>query len=166
MKHRTRTAAVIFLSSLALGAVAHAHSNATGVVKERMEAMKAIGKSTKTIVSMMQGKQDYDVDAIAAAAGDIADHAGESLLHQFPKGSLDTPTEALPAIWEDWATFKSMVEELRREAVLLQAVADNGPEGFGETVAYAEDPSQPAGPVATRLLKTCKGCHDKFRKDD
>ena len=163
IRSRAIAAALILLAA---GTAAHAHSNATGAVKERMEAMKAIGKATKSIVSMMQGKQDYNATAVASAASAIEDHAGESLLHKFPEGSLDAPTEALPVIWEDWVTFKTSVEDLRREAALLTVVADNGPDGFGETTPYVEDRSQPAGPVATRLLKTCKGCHDTFRKED
>ena len=166
MTFRFNTVAAAFLLLLASGTVAQAHSNATGVVKERMEAMKAIGKATKSIVAMMRGKQDYDAASVAAAAGSIAEHGGDDLLLQFPKGSLDAPTEALPVIWEEWVAFKTQVEDLRREAVLLQTVAGNGPAGFGETVPYTEDRSQPAGPVATRLLKTCKECHSKFRKED
>ncbi len=165
MPSRFMTVAVLF-AFLALGATAHAHSTATGIVKERMDAMKAIGRATKSIVAMMQGKQDYDPGAVVAAAAEIEEHGGESLLRQFPDGSLDDPTEALPVIWEDWLEFKMLVEDMRREAVLLKAVADNGPGGFGNTIPYVEDRSQPAGPVATRLLKTCKMCHDKFRREE
>lgn len=165
MNSRFMTGAVLF-AFLALGAAAHAHSTATGIVKERMDAMKAIGKATKSIVEMMQGKQDYDPVAVAASAAVIEEHGGDSLLHQFPEGSLDDPTEALPVIWEDWVEFKTLVEDLRREAVLLKTVAENGPAGFGETIPFVEDRSQPAGPVATRLLKTCKDCHDTFREEN
>lgn len=151
---------------LVAGATAFAHSSATGIVKERMDAMKAIGEATKIIAAMMQGKQAYDAAVVASAATSIEHHAGSGLLDQFPEGSLDAPTEALPVIWDDWVGFKSGVEDLRREAALLASVAGNGPDGFGETAVYTDDRSQPAGPVATRLLKTCKGCHDKFREDD
>ena len=153
--------------ALVVGASAvHAHSNATGIVKERMDAMKTIGKAAKTIVAMMRGEAEYDAAAIAEAAAVIKTHSGEALLHKFPEGSLDPPSEALPAIWIDWVGFKTQLEELRREAVLLEGVAANGPEGFGEEMAYVQDLDQPAGPVATRLVKSCKTCHDKFRKDD
>lgn len=159
----TFAAAMVFLAA---GPVVYAHSTATGIVKERMEAMKVIGKATKSIAAMMQGKQDYDGPTVAAAAEAIEIHAGETLLRKFPEGSLDAPSEALPVIWDDWSAFKTRLEELRREAGLLTVVAGNGPAGFGEAEPYVEDPTQPAGPVATRLLKTCKACHDKFRQAD
>ncbi|RVU37971.1 cytochrome c [Hwanghaeella grinnelliae] len=158
--------AAFFIVLLTAGSAAFAHSTATGIVKERMESMKAIGKATKSIVAMMQGKQDYDPTAISAAAASIKEHGGEGLLAKFPKDSLDPPSEALPAIWQDWVTFKTLNEDLRREAALLETVAANGPEGFGTVVTYTDDRAQPAGPVATRLLKTCKSCHDKFREED
>lgn len=157
---------VTVLALTAAGSVAYAHSDATGIVKERMEAMMAIGKATKSIVGMIRGGEEYDAEAVAAAAAAIEGHADETLLSKFPEGSLDAPSEALPLIWEEWAEFKSYFEDMRREAALLQTVAENGPDGFGETVDYAEDPTQPAGVVATRLLKTCKTCHDKFRQED
>ena len=159
-----RTAILFVL--LTMGSAAFAHSTATGIVKERMDSMKAIGKATKSIVAMMQGKQEYDAAAIATAAASIKDHSGEGLLTKFPEDSLDPPSEALPAIWEDWVTFKTLIEDLRREAALLETVAPNGPEGFGTALAYKDDRTQPAGPVATRLLKTCKSCHENFRKED
>jgi cytochrome c556 len=151
---------------LTAGTAAYAHSTATGIVKERMDSMEIIGEATKSIVAMMQGKQDYDPAAVSAAAASIKQHSGEGLLKKFPEGSLDPPSEALPAIWDDWVTFKTLVEDLRREAALLETVAPNGPEGFGAALAYKDDRTQPAGPVATRLLKTCKSCHDNFRKEE
>lgn len=159
-----RAASLIVL--MAAGSAAYAHSTATGIVKERMDSMKVIGKATKSIVAMMQGKQDYDPAAVSSAAASIKEHGGERLLTKFPEDSLDPPSEALPAIWENWVTFKTLVEDMRREAALLETVAMNGPEGFGTALPYTDDRMQSAGPVATRLLKTCKSCHDKFRKED
>ncbi|WP_425403378.1 c-type cytochrome [Hwanghaeella sp.] len=156
----------LVLILIAAGSAAHAHSTATCVVKDRMDAMVSIGKATKSIVAMMRGKQGYDPERLTAAANRILLHGGESLLEKFPEGSLDPPSEALPEIWEDWVTFKTLVEEMRREALLLKTVAPNGSEGFGETVSYSDDPAQPAGPVATRLVKTCKNCHEQFRQEE
>ena len=41
------------------------HSGATGVIKERMDLLMAMGKGMKPIVAMMKGKQAYEADLIA-----------------------------------------------------------------------------------------------------
>ncbi len=155
---------VLFVAGFAV--TAFAHSTATGIVKERMESMKAIAQASKTVAAMMQGKRAYDPELVAEAGKVISQHSGQSLLKKFPEGSLDKPTEALNDIWRDWAGFSDLALALGREAQLLSKVAKNGPSGFSDDSAYSDDPNQPAGRVAKRMLKTCKGCHTKFRKDN
>ena len=71
-----------------------AHGGATGIVngivKERMEVMKSIGK-------MARGKAPLDNKKIARAAGKIADHSTR-ITTLFPKGSDQGVSEASPKI--------------------------------------------------------------------
>jgi cytochrome c556 len=92
------------------------------------------------------------------AAGAVA--AAETLVDNFtlfpslfPEGSIVGDSEALPAIWEDWADFEARFAEARghSEAALVAAQA-------GDLAGFtaALDP----------LGRLCGGCHDKFRVDD
>ncbi len=156
--------AALFLLCLPLAAAAH--SGATGIVKERMDRMKDIGRATKVIAGMFKGDQPYDAAAVRAAADAIAELAGPAMTEKFPAGSLDKPTEALPEIWRDWARFEQMAEDLRREAAAVSALAANGPAQFGEGYLFDTSSDAPAGPAATRMLATCRACHQAFRQKD
>lgn len=156
--------AVFLLSAVPLAAAAH--SGATGIVKERMDAMKDIGRATKVVAAMFQGKQPYDAATVQTAADVIAGLAGEAMTDKFPAGSTDHPSEALPEIWRDWKQFERLAMSLRREAEQVSALAANGPAGFGKTEPFENAADAPAGPAATRMLATCKACHRQFRKDD
>ena len=58
MMKRTMILAAIAVTGTAVAALAH--SGATGVVKDRMEAMKAMGDAVKTVTPMMRGEAEYD----------------------------------------------------------------------------------------------------------
>lgn len=146
--------------------LAWGHSNATGIVKERMDSMKDIGRATKIIAAMFRGSRSYDAAAVAAAARSVADHGGDALLSKFPKDSLQTPTEAVPEIWSDWDAFAALAKSLKEEALLVAKQAGNGPDGFGEVVPFSNDLNMPAGFAATRLVRTCKACHQKYRREN
>ena len=123
----TRLAVAAFLIGGA--GFAFAHGGATGVVKERMELMKDIGKSMKTLTQMFKGETEYDAEEVKTAAAQIRDHA-EKITAMFPEGSLDKPTEALPAIWQDWPAFEALVNQLAGYSGALIEAADN-PDGPG-----------------------------------
>lgn len=134
---------------LATGA-ALAHKGATGIVKERMDAMKAVADATKTIAQMIKGETVLDNTAAAEAASIIEGHA-RKMPELFPQDSTDHPSEALPAIWQDWDQFTEIAERLAEGSAELAA-----------TAAAAGDASElraPFGPVAA----TCGACHEKFR---
>ena len=61
---------------LAFVVAAHAHGGATGIVRERMEAMEALGDAVKTLAAMMSGETDYDAATVRDKAGTIREHAG------------------------------------------------------------------------------------------
>jgi cytochrome c556 len=79
-----------------------AHDHATGVIKERMEMMQQLGKHLKSIRERIDAKRD--LGSIKADAEAIAAHAPH-VVHLFPKGSTQKPTEARAAIWQNWADF-------------------------------------------------------------
>ena len=78
----------------------------------------------------------------------VALHSFESSNRVFPPGSNFEPSQAKPAIWENWQVFKDLAVSMERQA--LQLAADAATSGAVEKT-YQE------------LSKTCKSCHRKFR---
>jgi len=141
---------LILTATLAtLGAAALGHAGATGVVKDRMDAMDSMSEAMKVIVPMTRGQLPYDGAAMAEAANVIAGLAGASLIEMFPEGTTDAPSEAAPAIWEDFDRFSGLAMELERAAGALADAA------AGSDVL----PEAEFGAMAA----TCSGCHRPFR---
>ena len=98
MKTVTIALCVLAIATACLPSAAHDH--ATGVVKERMEMMEAMAKRLKAIRERIDAKR-Y-LAAIKADAEAIAAHAPH-LVHLFPPGSTQKPTDARAAIWQNWS---------------------------------------------------------------
>ncbi len=145
-----RMTAFAALAIAAVSAAAVAHQGATGMVMQRMEAMKEISASMKTIAAMVKGEQPFDGAAVQAAAGVIAQH-GKHMPHMFPEGTLDKPTEALPVIWTRWDDFTGLARDMETGALALAEAA--------RTASAAQDIVPQLGEVG----KSCKACHESFR---
>ncbi|WP_417692430.1 c-type cytochrome [Roseibium sp.] len=107
-------------------AAAMAHGGATGIVKERMDAMGTMGKVMKSLSAMMRGETEYDAEAVRKGAEILQSHSGEALTKQFPEGSIEGPSEAKPEIWSNWEEFSGISEQLELFATALGEAADNG----------------------------------------
>ncbi len=129
MTRSSRLLATAFVALIVIGAASagavFAHGGATGIVKHRMELMKGIGEAMKTLSAVFKGEVEYDSDAVREAARTIRSRAGEHITKLFPEGSLDKPTEALPMVWEDWATFERYANDLETYSTVLEAAAGN-----------------------------------------
>lgn len=110
----------------AVGLAALAHSGATGVMKERMDGMMAMGEAVKDITPMMRGKVDYDPQAVRAFSEEVRRHSGTAMTRLFPEGSNGKPSEAKEAIWTDWEEFEKLAEQLHMLSLGLSEAADNG----------------------------------------
>lgn len=189
---KMKTVALTLGASL-IAAAALAHSGATGVVKERMEGMKAMGDAIKRIAPMFQGELGYDADAVRAAAATFKDHAGESMMALFPDGSNPKPSEAKTSIWKNWGDFSDLAERLEIYAEGLALAADNGlahgdgtgadammggasmmggdsamtgmMSGHKPMMGVAELAEMPVDAVFTMVSQTCSACHTRFRAD-
>jgi len=140
-----------FLVAGLIGAgAAYAHGGATGIVKERMDAMSGIGDNMKSVGGMLKSGS-YDANVAIDAGDAIAGHAGEALTKLFPEGSLEAPSEASPAIWTDWPKFQAYADDLQAAALALKTLAADG-----------ADPKAVAGAFG-ELAATCKACHEAFR---
>lgn len=136
------------IAALGAGGVL-AHSGATGIIKERMDAMKDIGKAMKSLGTMAKGEKPFSPEKVKAASETIIGHAG-TIDRMFPdteKSRKGHMTEAAPAIWEDKPAFLALAKEMADAAASLKAVSASGELGT------------PLGVLG----KTCKSCHEKFR---
>lgn len=187
---RTRKIVAVAATALfAAGAVAFAHGGATGIYKERMDAMMAMGKVVEELSRMMRGETSYNSAAVQEGARVIRSHAGEAMTKFFPEGTTDAPSEARPEIWSDWETFAALADQLVVYAEGLEAAAGNGigmmnsPStsmmgaaqhgmmgtqssmmGDGTTMMDASQlATMPADGVFNMVAQTCSSCHTKFR---
>lgn len=147
MRYLSLAALPVVLTS----ALAFAHGGATGIVKERMDAMEAIGGNMKLIGQMLRGQAPYETEALGRAAQAIAANGGEKLIHLFPEDSLMPPTEARPEIWQDWPKFSGYAMDMQTAAKGLAAQAGQGVE------------KDAIAPAFGKLARTCKTCHEAFR---
>ena len=129
-----------------VAAPALSHEHATGVVKERMELMEGMAKRMKAINARMKDKRDLaaiKADALALAAD--APH----IVHLFPPGSTQHPTEAKDTIWQNWSDFERLARALETESAKLAAA------NVGDVDALT---------AQVRVVsQTCGDCHEKYR---
>ena len=124
MLNRNISMAAIILAASAT--VALAHSGATGIVKERMDAMSEMSKTVKVLATMMRGEKAYDAKVVRAGAALIGKHSGDAMTGLFPKGSKHGASEAREEIWTNWQEFKNLSNRLEIFAAGLSDAADNG----------------------------------------
>lgn len=139
-----------FVAATVIVSQVHAHGNATGIVKERMDLMKGMGDRTKALGAMIKGKTNFDPATVREAAIFIGE-ASTRFVTLFPAGSDQKPTEALPTVWTEWPRFEAIAKELSAAAAKLEATTDS---------ADAEAIRRPFADVA----KLCMACHKQFRE--
>lgn len=132
---KTTILATLLATSTALAAFAH--GGATGIVKERMDAMADMGKAVKAVTPMMRGDVAYDAEVMRQAAETFSRHAGDLMTKLFPEGTGGMPSEAKDTVWSNWDEFSALAERLGIAAEGLAAAADNPMMGSnaGETNA-------------------------------
>ncbi|MBG6176439.1 cytochrome c556 [Labrenzia sp. EL_208] len=130
---------------------AWAHGGATGIVKERMDAMTEISRNVKLVGQMLKGNAAYDGVEIARAGQAIATHAGDAMIKLFPEGSLKAPSEASPSIWNEWTQFSGYADSLQTSAQSLKGLAEQGADQKAVAAAFG------------KMAGTCKACHEAFR---
>ncbi len=116
--------------------------------KYRQSVMEAVGGHTTAIAAIVKNEVPLaeDLKAHAIALNSLAKMTG----HIFPEGSTTDKSEALPAIWEKPEKFKKAVTAFQTAAADLVVAVDGGPKA--------------AAPAVGALVKSCKSCHDDFRK--
>jgi len=137
-----------------MAGIAFSHSGATGIVKERMDAMADMGDKSKLVADMFKDKLEFERVALADAADAFVLH-GAQMAELFPdteESRTGSKTEALPRIWDEWDDFNNQVTEFIELS-----------ESLKDTVSKTEDVGQ-LKKAFFRTAKSCSGCHKQFRK--
>ena len=148
IKPRITLIKVALIPTMLLGLhSAHAHEGARGIVKERMDRFEASKTSVKQIKRALKS-QAWTV--IQQEAGALQIWAREMPIY-FPEGSNEAPSEARDAIWTDWEEFLYSVQSFEQSTSNLLKASNN--KSNDATARSYKD-----------LLKSCKACHDRFKR--
>lgn len=121
------------------------------IMHERHEGMEQVGKTNKVLKRAMGDTPDMAAAKPAAATmAKLAKAAGG----WFPAGTGPDlgKTGAKPEIWQKPEDFAAKLKAFQVKAAALNAAAQSG-NAAASTAAFAE------------LGKTCKGCHETYRKE-
>ncbi len=124
MKFRYVTGACVLSILFVMTIDVWAHSGATGVVKERMDSMKEMKESMKSLSAMFKGEETYNPERVRDAANILIKTSGENITRLFPEGSLHKPSEAKSEIWSEWNQFNTLAERLNVYSSALSKAAN------------------------------------------
>ena len=135
----------ITTAALCLGLAAAAVAQDNPVAK-REQMMKQVGASVGALGAIAKGEKPYDAAAVKTAVTTISTNA-KAFPDQFPAGSEGGA--AAPAIWQNFADFKSKSEKLGTDAdaVLAQLPTDQAS----------------VGAALKTLGADCSSCHQTYR---
>lgn len=151
MKSAISGIAFLLATSVLLPATVPALAQNAAVIKERQNAMKAVGRAARTAGQMVKGEVPFDA---AKAAEVFAAMKATSAKYGtlFPEDSkTGEETEAAPAIWEKPAEFQAAVVKFDTDI----------------TAAIAADPQDLGAFKASfaTVAQNCRNCHQEFRVD-
>jgi cytochrome c556 len=123
-----------------------AHEGATGVVRERMDAMESMTKAMKAIDQRI--KQKGDLEAVKTHAKSIQEDAVK-MPSLFPPGTGKHPSEATAKVWQNWPDFEAKARALATESGKLAEVDIRDLKALNAQ--------------ALRVSDVCGDCHELYR---
>jgi len=135
--------------SLIIATTAFAHEDVKNpTVKARMMAMSNIGGQMKTLGGMAKGAVAFDLEQAKVALAEI-EKTAKTVPALFKDNETDPKSEALPAIWSNYADFTAKSDTLTSAAANALA-----------SFASQDD----LVPAMQAMGGSCKGCHSAYRK--
>ena len=108
--------------SLIIATTAFAHEDVKNpTVKARMMAMSNIGGQMKTLGGMAKGAVAFDLEQAKAALAEI-EKTAKTVPALFKDNETDPKSEALPAIWSNYADFTVKSDALTSAAAMRSPV--------------------------------------------
>jgi cytochrome c556 len=127
---------------------AGAHEGATGVVAERMAAMKETAAHMKAMDRALKAGSSVTPDMVANAEKIVAQ--ARSLSGMFPTGSGGGHSGTRAEVWTQREAFEKAMQAFAADSEKLVSAARSGD--------YTETRRQ-----FREVANQCLGCHDKFR---
>ncbi len=143
----------VLVLSLYLGigmTVVMAGEGVTGIVAERMNLMKSMATEMRALAGMFKAPTTFDRARVVAMSQAVATHAAR-VPQLFPEGSGHPPSKASAAIWNAWARFSGLSDDLKTTALKLKAAAAAGAE-----------PAE-LKPDFDAMANDCQACHETYR---
>jgi len=113
--------------------------------------MSALSGHAAAFSLIFSGKVEHQKYLLAHAEAIAA--ISEHVVDMFPAGSDTGKTTALPLIWQDAEGFRKAADTTRVAAA-----------GFRDAVKSGDKAA--IGKAMKPLFDGCKGCHDRYRKED
>lgn len=141
------------LTTLVSGAVMaqNAFNDADKAVEYRQKAFSVMQNNFAAMGDMVRGDAPFDAAIFAARATDFA------AMTTIPWPAFETAgakpgnnSDALAAIWSNWADFTQRAEKLQADAQALAEVAAAGIEADSRKAFMA-------------AARNCKACHDQYK---
>jgi cytochrome c556 len=151
MMRKLLQSSLVGLLSLNIGAVGAAEVKPEDAVEYRQSVYTLIKWNFAPIGAMVKGQIPYDAAAVARHAA-FLETLSKMPLEGFTPGSDVGDTKAKPEIWKNRQEFEKLMSDFQEQVNKLNQVA-----GSGNQAAVKEQ----FGATA----KSCKNCHDKFRKE-
>lgn len=138
---------IIIMLAFSLGTNVCAHGSAAGEIKERLDAMSAIGDANKILSSIAKGRTEFQTEVVKTNAEIIFNNTGDSLTELFPEDSLADDSEAKAIIWQNWDKFVGLNTDLNAAALNLS------------NATSAEE----FATLYRQVGGACRSCHKSFR---
>jgi cytochrome c556 len=138
------------LALLLASAMAHG-ATPEDAIKYRKAVMSTMAGHVGAISLIFSGKvelQEYLLSHAEALAS-----AGDQVGKLFPAGSDVGKTDALPLIWQEGDKFQKAAEANRTATAQLRDAIKSGDKAA-------------IGKSLKPVFDSCKGCHDRYRKED
>ena len=112
---------ILGLIAVVVATTAVAHQGVQNqAVLARMEGMSAINAANRTLGQMARERTAFDAAAAEAARASLESHANE-VIGLFEAEESDPKSEAEPAIWDNFADFSDLANDLVQAAAPLDA---------------------------------------------
>ncbi len=152
MKNKVLIAVVAMAIGVGASFQSAAQAKPEDLVKQRKAALTLMGKYFGPIGAMVQNKVPYDAAIVTRNSGYL-----ETLTKMpwdgFNASTADyKETRAKPEIFKETDKFNAAAEKMQAEIVKLAAAAKSGDQ-------------KAVGAQFGEVGKSCKGCHDAYRKD-
>ncbi|MEE8433378.1 MAG: cytochrome c [bacterium] len=138
-----------FVSMFSAPAVLGQKKDGDPNISYRQKVMKSQVVNLRGIFDIVKKKVPHKRNL--ALHAQIINNNAKMILAAFKQRAVEGPTDAKPAIWENWKDFEKKAKALQRESAKLVKAARSKKKGaFGAQLK--------------KTGKACGSCHKKFRK--